>query len=61
LIGRGIVASSLASVPSGAIGGVRAGYNRQTGPFVLGIETDIDAAGYRQERVLYVSWYYNAP
>jgi outer membrane immunogenic protein len=44
LIGSGIVASSLASGPSGAVGGVQAGYNWQTGPFVLGIETDIDAS-----------------
>jgi outer membrane immunogenic protein len=45
LIGRGLVASSLASGPRGAVGGVQAGYNWQTGPFVLGIETDIDASG----------------
>jgi outer membrane immunogenic protein len=45
LIANGLVASSLASRPSGAIGGVQAGYNWQTGPVVLGIETDIDASG----------------
>jgi outer membrane immunogenic protein len=45
LIANGLVASSLASGPSGAIGGVQAGYNWQTGSFVLGIETDIDASG----------------
>jgi outer membrane immunogenic protein len=44
LIGKGIVASSLASGPSSAVGGVQAGYNWQTGAFVVGIETDIDAA-----------------
>ncbi len=44
LIGRGVYASSLAGYPSGPIGGVQAGYNWQTGPFVLGIETDIQAA-----------------
>jgi outer membrane immunogenic protein len=44
LIGRGVYASSFAAYPSGPVGGVQAGYNWQTGPFVLGIETDIQAA-----------------
>src|SRR5215475_14377848 len=44
LIATGVVPSSLGEKPSGRIGGVQAGYNWQTGSFVLGIEADIDAA-----------------
>jgi len=31
--------------PSGFVGGVQAGYNFQSGPFVFGVEGDIQAAG----------------
>ena len=31
--------------PTGALGGVQAGYNWQTGGFVIGAETDLDLAG----------------
>jgi outer membrane immunogenic protein len=34
--------SGLGSSPSGFIGGGQAGYNWQTGAFVLGVETDFD-------------------
>lgn len=44
LMANGVVASSLARNPSGPIGGIQAGYNWQTGAFVLGVETDIQAA-----------------
>jgi outer membrane immunogenic protein len=33
------------SKPSGFVGGVQAGYNFQNGPFVFGVEGDIQAAG----------------
>jgi len=54
VIANGLVASSLASSPRGPIGGVQAGYNWQTGPFVLGIETDIDASGIAKSESLTV-------
>jgi outer membrane immunogenic protein len=65
LIGSGVVASSLASGPSGAIGGVQAGYNWQTGAFVLGIETDIDASAIAKSESFTslgtkVDWFTNA-
>lgn len=44
LIARGVIPSSLGDKPTGTLGGVQAGYNWQTGSFLLGIETDIDAA-----------------
>ena len=31
--------------PSGLVGGAQAGYNRQTGPWVFGIEGDLEATG----------------
>ncbi|WP_338309623.1 outer membrane protein [Bradyrhizobium sp. TM233] len=33
------------SKPSGFVGGIQAGYNFQNGPFVFGVEGDIQAAG----------------
>ncbi|MCK1719401.1 outer membrane protein [Bradyrhizobium sp. 141] len=33
------------SKPSGFVGGVQAGYNFQNGPFVFGVEGDVQAAG----------------
>jgi outer membrane immunogenic protein len=44
LIGNGVIASSLANNARGPIGGAQAGYNWQTGAFVVGIEADIQAA-----------------
>src|SRR5262249_25649150 len=40
----GVIPSSLGEKPSGKLGGIQAGYNWQTGSFILGIEADIDAA-----------------
>jgi outer membrane immunogenic protein len=51
-IARGQIPSSLAGNPRGAIGGVQAGYNWQTGAFVLGVETDIQAAAIAQSGTL---------
>lgn len=33
--------------PSGAVGGLHAGFNYQMGSIVLGVETDIEASGYK--------------
>jgi hypothetical protein len=57
LIGSGIVLRRLPAVRAARLE-VQAGYNWQTGAFVVGIETDIDDGGYRQETFLDVSRYY---
>lgn len=43
-LANGIVPASLATNPRGALGGLQAGYNVQSGAFVWGIEADIAAA-----------------
>ncbi len=37
--------SNTAAAPSGVSGGIQAGYNFQTGPWVFGVEGDIQASG----------------
>lgn len=39
---------------NGALGGIQAGYNRQMGTFVLGIETDFQASGQQRNDTLIV-------
>jgi outer membrane immunogenic protein len=51
-IARGQIPSSLAGDSRGPIGGIQAGYNWQTGAFVLGVETDIQAAAIDQSGTL---------
>ena len=47
LFAAGTVPTSLGTEPRGAIGGGQVGCNYQTGTFVFGIETDIQASGIR--------------
>ena len=44
--------------PSGFAGGVQAGYNFQTGPWVFGIESDIQASGAEQT---FAPWKFSNP
>jgi outer membrane immunogenic protein len=51
-VAAGTIPSFFNLRPEGALGGVQAGYNRQSGRWVFGVETDIQAAHLNQSVVI---------